>query len=151
MFGNRDTATERGVTPVIGIILMVAITVILAATVAVMAFQFGQDSNQDIKTASFGFDYRSDAGELTITHRAGSTIKRSDVYVRGSGFTGSGAMSGPGKWLGEASATSGGTDAVSSGDSVTFGASPSYDLKVVYQPSDGDKAVILARSSGPNA
>ncbi|MFC3959990.1 type IV pilin [Halovivax cerinus] len=56
---------ERAVSPVIGVILMVAITVILAAVIATLVMDFGDSVNQEAQSgASLEFD--NNANELTI-------------------------------------------------------------------------------------
>jgi flagellin-like protein len=67
VFPVDDRLGDRGVSPVIGVILMVAITVILAAVIASFVLGFGDNINQttqagaDIETSSSG------AGEVTVT------------------------------------------------------------------------------------
>ena len=58
------TGTERGVSPVVGVILMVAITVILAAVIGTFVLDLGGDVSQS-PTAGVSVD-ESD-GEATIT------------------------------------------------------------------------------------
>jgi len=63
LVGNED---ERAVSPVIGVILMVAITVILAAVIAAFVLDLGQSTGA---SASAGVDFSvdSDADEITTT------------------------------------------------------------------------------------
>ena len=73
---------DRAVSPVIGVILMVAITVILAAVIG--AFVIGIGDDQEVQpTASFSFDFSSADGEespaeVTIAHSTGDTIDSPD-------------------------------------------------------------------------
>ncbi|AFZ73675.1 type IV pilin [Natronobacterium gregoryi] len=46
-FGSGESSNERAVSPVIGVILMVAITVILAAVIATFVLGIGDDMQQD--------------------------------------------------------------------------------------------------------
>ncbi|QCJ45957.1 type IV pilin [Haloprofundus sp. MHR1] len=83
-FGNEN----RAVSPVIGVILMVAITVILAAVIGTFVLGLG-DNIQTAPQASFGFDYDEDeaggAGTVTITHRGGDTFDAGEIEVRKNG------------------------------------------------------------------
>ena len=71
--------------PVIGVILMVAITVILAAVVAALVLGLGQSSEPGPQ-ADFEFEQIKEAGgsqpdEFRITHRGGETIDAENLYV----------------------------------------------------------------------
>lgn len=74
---------ERAVSPVIGVILMVAITVILAAVIGAFVIGIGED--QEVQpTASFNFDFSSAdptndvEAELVVAHSTGDTISEPD-------------------------------------------------------------------------
>jgi len=150
---------DDAVSPVIGIILMVAITVILAAVIASFVLGLGQQTDTQPQ-ASFGFSYdegavaASGAGELTITHQSGDSIKVTELFVRGSGLNGD-----TGDWNtlgGDASSTISSTSAVAAGDSVTLdgggsGVTSDYDVSVVYQSEEDSKSTELASDTGPDA
>jgi len=76
---------ERAVSPVIGVILMVAITVILAAVIGTFVLGLG-DQVESAPQASFNFDVETDSSAsgdvLSITHRGGDNIDASDIEVR---------------------------------------------------------------------
>jgi len=77
---------DQAVSPVIGVILMVAITVLLAATAAVFFFNLGESQNEVAPTAAFDIDYESDGSDsLTITHNTGSDVTVGDLTVVVSG------------------------------------------------------------------
>jgi len=61
---------DRAVSPVIGVILMVAITVLLAALAGVFVVGIGQD-NKTVPSAKFDYEYNQTAEEVTITHVGG--------------------------------------------------------------------------------
>jgi len=82
-------ADERGVSPVIGVILMVAITVILAAVIGAFVLNLGNDIQNTAPTASIG---ATDAGQqlndsadaqtvLYINHQQGDSIKQSNLRI----------------------------------------------------------------------
>lgn len=82
---------ERGMTPVIGIVLLVAITLLLAATVAAFALGIEDDQRQDrVPTVAVGFEYESNAGSddvLTIVHKSGDSIAAESLAIDIDGAT----------------------------------------------------------------
>ncbi|MEF8890226.1 MAG: type IV pilin N-terminal domain-containing protein, partial [Haloferacaceae archaeon] len=64
---------DRAVSPVIGVILMVAITVILAAVIGTFVLGLGQNV-QSTPQASFSFDFNDTATEVDITHNGGDRL-----------------------------------------------------------------------------
>ena len=77
-----DSDDSRAVSPVIGVILMVAITVILAAVIGTFVLGLG-DQVESAPHASFSFDLDESSDTLTVSHRGGDTIDESDIEVRG--------------------------------------------------------------------
>jgi len=147
---------DDAVSPVIGVILMVAITVILAAVIASFVLGLG-DQTTTQPQASFGFDYESGSNaNLTITHKSGDSIKVTELFIRGE----VGGTANTGTWEslgGDASTSIGSTSAVAAGDSVRLGGASStavpsdYDVRVVYQPEEGGDSAQLASDTGPDA
>ncbi|MFB6182913.1 MAG: type IV pilin [Haloarculaceae archaeon] len=82
---------DDAVSPVIGVILMVAITVILAAVIASFVLGVGQQTPQQTPSASFAFTYEegtntgNDLGYVKISHDGGDAIDAPQLYIRGSG------------------------------------------------------------------
>jgi flagellin-like protein len=76
-----DSDDSRAVSPVIGVILMVAITVILAAVIGTFVLGLG-DQVESAPQASFDFDYDASSNEVTIRHRGGDNIDPSNVEIR---------------------------------------------------------------------
>lgn len=118
---------DRAVSPVIGVILMVAVTVILAAVVSMLVLGMGSDVESHPQ-ASFSFDYDSSADTVDITHEGGDTLANSSVSVIVEGTEDAGA------W----------PDAeISAGDTYTTGTVSSGDsIRVVWTGSNGDTAVL---------
>ena len=78
-------SSDRGVSPVIGVILMVAITVILAAVIGTFVLGLGQDVSQTAPQASITFENASGAGNITIAHEGGDTLtENTKVTANGS-------------------------------------------------------------------
>jgi len=141
---------DDAVSPVIGVILMVAITVILAAVIASFVLGLGDQAQQTTPQASFTFEYdesvgNADEGDLTITHDGGDTINAQSLYIRGSNLA-----SHTGNWADDLSYS--GTE-VSAGNSLTLGSDvpDDYDARVIYEPPEGDQSATLAQDSGPEA
>jgi len=84
---------DRAVSPVIGVILMVAITVILAAVIGTFVLGLGDQVQSTTPQASFGFDQTtetvthennsssSDVPVVTVTHETGDSIAESDISL----------------------------------------------------------------------
>lgn len=69
---------DRGVSPVIGVILMVAITVILAAVIGAFVLGLGDDlGSSSGPQAQLSFD--GDADELTISHNGGDALEDAEL------------------------------------------------------------------------
>jgi len=140
---------DDAVSPVIGVILMVAITVLLAAVIAsfVLGFDPGRNSAPQ---ASFGWEYDG-SDTLTVSHESGSSIEAGNLVFKGSGFqSGVGTdIDGPDqRWT----AAVGGADSkVTSGMSVTVGANDDYDITLVFQEPDKDESTTLDSDTGPAA
>jgi len=93
---NELFADDDAVSPVIGVILMVAITVILAAVIASFVLGLGNQAQQGAPTATIGFDYEqidensgTNYGALAVSHDGGDSVSNDELYIRGSGFNGS--------------------------------------------------------------
>ncbi len=70
---------EKAVSPVIGVILMVAITVILAAIIGVFVLDAGTSVSDTTPQAQFSIDY--DDGDATLTHEGGDSVNTDSVFV----------------------------------------------------------------------
>ena len=79
---------ERAVSPVIGVILMVAITVILAAVIGTFVLGLG-DNVESAPQASIQFSGDASNG-VTFEHRGGDSISADNIEIRGDAYTGSG-------------------------------------------------------------
>ncbi len=149
--GREDDAVSE----VIGVILMVAITVILASVVAFVVLGVGEET-ETTPTAKFTFEYDASGNELEITHDSGETVRASNLFIRGDAGGGSsnmGADWSDSNWKtpGTTSASLGGDPAVASGDSMRLDAGSDYDIRVVWQASDGSTSATLSKDTGPDA
>jgi len=149
-FFNDDDA----VSPVIGVILMVAITVILAAVIATFVLGLGDQVSNTAPQASFSTEYEDANDWVEFTHDGGDSIKASNLYLRGDIASGSDGdtpdiTSDNTQWNGEAS---GSNSKIVAGNSVTVGVdTESFTINLVYQSATGDNSATLATASGPSA
>ncbi len=143
---------ERAVSPVIGVILMVAITVILAAVIGTFVLGLGDQVQNTTPQASFGFDSSglgdaSTDDKVTITHESGATIDGSNLEVNVGTVNiyddGTADMSG-----GTAEASF--TDSMSAGDTITATESSEdtfsgeTTIRVIYDNPNSDSSSTLA-------
>ncbi|WP_135304105.1 type IV pilin [Haloarcula amylovorans] len=151
---------EEAVSPVIGVILMVAITVILAAVIASFVLGLGDQAQQTTPQASFSWDYENDSslastgdfggsglggeGLLTITHDGGDTLKGPTLTLNDGGEDGPTA-----KW--SASTNAPDVDEVTAGTTINVGVDSHDTVSIVYTSPSGDNSATLSDWSGPDA
>ena len=137
---------DDAVSPVIGVILMVAITVILAAVIASFVLGLG-DSTSTTPTADFDFEYNNSGnGNVTITHNTGDTLDgdRVSVLINGEEVSstyqfGSGDISSGSRTVLDNS--SGGlSDKIKGGDTI----------KVTWTSESGDSSSTLGEYTVPD-
>ena len=129
---------ERAVSPVIGVVLMVAITVILAAVIGSFVLGLAGDVSEAAPTAQISFEYDSGEDEVTLIHDGGNAFSNDAVSLRGPQTDD--PLNG---WASNSQ--------VRAGDSVTVNIdseSEGNTLRVIWQGSGGSSAVI-ARSTVP--
>ena len=130
---------DEAVSPVIGVILMVAITVILAAVIG--AFVLGIGSNQEAAPqASIAFAYDQPvADNFTVTHDGGESVELDKLSI-------SGAVNN--------SLCEMGSDTASAGDNMLKSPSCKYTgsgqtITITWTASSGDSSQILKESTTP--
>ena len=133
---------DSAVSPVIGVILMVAITVILAAVIGTFVLNLGQGINQSAPQASFGFDY--DGDNVTITHQSGDSVEGDQLNTTGVNWD----ETAPGttNWSAE-------YDTVSAGDSILKNATSGFSgetIRVVWSSQNGESSATLSQSKAPS-
>lgn len=78
---------SRGLSPVVGEFLLIAVTVLLAASLGAVAMSFNT-TPEPAPNAAFNIDYVGDANGqtsgLTITHTHGDVINASNLHVKDS-------------------------------------------------------------------
>ncbi|MFC6904307.1 type IV pilin N-terminal domain-containing protein [Halalkalicoccus tibetensis] len=70
---------DRGVSPVIGIVLMVAITVVLAAVIGAFVMGMGDELGDSTPTASVNAEITDD--DVVFYHEGGDTMDEDDLRV----------------------------------------------------------------------
>ncbi|WP_436923804.1 type IV pilin [Halosimplex amylolyticum] len=153
---NQLFADDDAVSPVIGVILMVAITVILAAVIATFVLGLGDQVSNTTPQASFSFEWNGEAGNeapLEITHDGGETIQAQNLYVRGSdGTYGAGSPANFGDTWDTYATGVGATSDVQAGMSASVAAVDSdAEARIVWQSSAGDSSSTLKEWTGPTA
>ena len=132
---------ERAVSPVIGVILMVAITVILAAVIGSFVLGLAGDVSEAAPTAQISFEYDSDANDVTLIHDGGSSFESDSVRLAGANDPEQ--IRGSGSWDGTVRAG----DAT---DPIDLNNADEGDtLRLVWEGSGGSSSVI-ARSTVPS-
>jgi len=137
---------DDAVSPVIGVILMVAITVILAAVIASFVLGLGDQADNVQPTASFSFDYDQSNGNLTVTHDSGESIPAEDLVTRGDGINASEF-----RWDNAPQSEFGTGSEVTSGQSINFGVTSNYSIDIVWDPDPSDESATLGSDEGPDA
>ena len=69
---------EDAVSPVIGIMLMLVVTIIIAAVVTGFVMDLSKDTN---KTPTALFDAQYENGEFTLKHKGGDPIRLQDIQI----------------------------------------------------------------------
>lgn len=160
---------DRAVSPVIGVILMVAITVILAAVIGTFVLGLGDQVSDATPSASFQFDYeRNHDGtgndSVTISHNGGDTVQGSNVNVTVTGANVSDVSDQQYTW----SSLGGSSGDVSAGDTATVDAANiiaangavtpgetialnSVTVRIVWQTTEGDNSAQIGRWTAPDA
>jgi archaeal flagellin N-terminal-like domain len=140
---------DDAVSPVIGVILMVAITVILAAVIAAFVLGLGDTSNPGPQV-SFDYDYDSGNNNLEITVSSGDTFEASRVTFEGSGIDSAGSSWDEANKNGSGSFTA--SSVIGAGDAVELTSVQSdFELDVVFTSEDGGDSNIISTRTGPDA
>ena len=138
---NQLFADDRAVSPVIGVILMVAITVILAAVIGTFVLGLGSGLNSAPQAQlDFSYEDGSPAGKVTITHEGGAPLTAGQINVTSS--VGNSA---------DATAWASGNDQITAGESVTIDANATETVSVVWTSDDGSSSSILDEFTVPSA
>jgi flagellin-like protein len=136
MFLDSD---ERAVSPVISVILMVAITVILAAVIATFVLGLGESTTSEAPSVTFQFEYQQDSGDVRVSHAAGETVDGNQLRFAGAALekTEFGNIT---EWSG---------NDVKSGDRATVSVQGGETLQIVWQNADKTSTAVLGTYEVP--
>jgi len=137
---------EDAVSPVIGVILMVAVTVVLSAAIGAFVLDIGNAVTEQTPTAAIEFEVDTDGGpdSVTLRHNGGDELETNTLRVTvdgtiawEAGSTESGFTSSTNEW----------DDGVTSGDELvieedTEDITASSSVELVWR--DGQRSSILA-------
>jgi len=134
---------DRAVSPVIGVILMVAITVILAAVIGTFVLGLGQNV-QSTPSASFDFGFNTSVSpnEVDVAHNGGDTLdgdNSQDVNITS-------ASGNTTTWL-----QNEGDGAISAGDTETHtGYGAGETVRVIWTGPAGESSATLGQQDAPS-
>ncbi|WP_303647866.1 type IV pilin N-terminal domain-containing protein [Haloarchaeobius amylolyticus] len=117
---------KRAVSPVIGVILMVAITVILAAVIGAFVLNIG-GNQEKVPQASFSFAVNGTG--LDITHDGGESVATGQVTFTVDGVDQTSPFSGDTSWT--------------AGETFTISASSGQKVNIVWSASSGSSSNII--------
>ena len=163
---------DDAVSPVIGVILMVAITVILAAVIATFVLGLGDQVSDTAPQASFNFDYEEESrlgdgtsdglkddifngdedssdldGNLTVRHAGGATIEAGNL-----GIAGHSSNTSSQRW--DAHTALSGYDTtteISAGDDLVVFVSDDDTVQVTWTNDEGTSSATLREWEGPQS
>lgn len=144
---------DDAVSPVIGVILMVAITVILAAVIGAFVLNIG--GNQETAPQNqFSFEYNSTGENVTVSHGGGGSLDASQLDF-GSAWENTSTDANAGSeecYISTESGLSAGQTIVNSTngmDMCTHGADSGETLTLTWTSSSGENSQIVAESTVP--
>jgi flagellin-like protein len=142
-------ADDDAVSPVIGVILMVAITVILAAVIGTFVLGLGEGVSSTAPSASFEFEYGSSGSNgncdlggsdpyVEITHKSGDEIPADQVTISDGGSSKS--------WNGCAGTT---VSDITAGDTASVNIDSDDTVRILWE--NDDDSATLSIWEAPNA
>jgi flagellin-like protein len=149
---------QRGVSPVVGVVLMLGVTVVLGLMIgpavfgtiggladetpdADFAFFYEEDIDSD-RTDDFGAQVTGDTGLMVVRMESGESLDPGSVEVR-SGASGGNLLTDT------ADDVYGPDDRLQQGDTVDIVAARGETVELIWRASDGDESVILASMTVP--
>ena len=127
---------ERGVSPVIGVILMVAITVILAAVIGAFVLGLGDQVSETAPTATIDYEF-DNADGVTLSHEGGAELDNSTISINING-----SVAPTTGWGGNDD------DMISAGDTITLESdnfTSGDTVRVIWQGDSGSSSTIASR------
>jgi len=135
--------SERAVSPVIGVILMVAITVILAAVIGTFVLGLGDQVQQTSPNAQWDWEGTASSG-VDITHTSGDSVTAANVEVSDS-TTG-------GPYCGDGSQWGSGVSEITAGTTCNIGSgnlAEDDELRLIWTAEGGGSSSTLTSYTVP--
>ena len=154
---------DDAVSPVIGVILMVAITVILAAVIGTFVLGLGEQVQSNSPNSQFTFDYDNSSDTMDITHTSGDEVSQSNFVVstsEGDFTTGTTSTDNDGQNFDgvtdgdlepNTDANAGTTYTITNTHEIGSGDFTEGTVRLVWEASDGSNSDVLASWEGPDA
>lgn len=145
---------RTAVSSVVGVLILIAITVVLAGVVHTFAFSLANDNLQTYPTAGVSIDADADCNGkktsgLVATHVAGDSIPADELYLESTGDDPelSGSWAAPDEY-----STTGVDGTVSASDTASFCAKDEAledgTVRVVWRADSGARSLVLAEWEG---
>lgn len=135
---------DRAVSPVIGVVLVIAITVVLAGIIGTSVLGLGQNV-QSAPQTNFEFDFDRDGTSVNVTHSGGDRLDEDNAGAVDV-TTGVGEYD----WLGNASADAG-DGAITASESIDdLPYASGEQVRVVWTSSSGDSTATLGVERAPS-
>lgn len=146
MFSNRyrlmelvSSRRDKAQSPVIGVILVVSITIILAAVLATFVLGFGEDVKEDGPGAAFDYTYSDKNNRVKVTMKSGNTLN-GDLLRFGGAATEKTEFGAIHEWTG---------GSVTAGDTATVGVESDETLHLIWQENGSDQTAIVSTYEVP--
>jgi len=129
---------DRAVSPVIGVILMVAITVILAAVIGTFVLGLGDQVQNNSPNVQVAYQYASSGSEVDLVHEGGDTVDGNelDLSIPASATLDTAPNSSSSITTGDIIAEA---SSLSSGDSI----------QLIWNNPNGQSSSIISKSNAP--
>ena len=139
---------DRAVSPVIGVILMVAITVILAAVIGTFVLGLGDSLGDNQPSASISVSVDESEGNISIEHTGGDAVNADTLRVQVDNTEGSETLDQSGEFNS--------TFRVGDSENVQYTSNEGADtvdvrLRIIHQPSDSilvDRTIQISNLEG---
>lgn len=139
---------ERAVSPVVGVVLMVAATVILGGVVAAFVTGMG-GSMSGAPQASFGFTYDETADSLTLAHEGGDSLDGDRISIKindPDGTVSDTELNASELGITGQTLSTGYEETIASGE-----LNGDETVRIVWSAANSDETTLIAKWQGPDA
>ena len=156
----RDPSDQRGVSKVVGVVLMTAIVIVLAATVATMLTGFAGMLNEPAPQAAFEFEYETGVSDpncandpcevVRVTHSGGETFDPEQVEVVVYYMEGGSEKRYAADWVDVVADPVEITERVRVWTNGPIDTLETARIELLWTSEDGEYGEVIARWEGPN-